>query len=251
MEGKINVLESDKKLTRIIWDYNQLNEPVERNADAIFLMGSIDLLPAKIAAGLALADFSKILVISGGANGRNYDRLKGEFQSSGLTEAEMLAKSIDKYGVGYILEKESQNSGQNVLFSHNILANRGIFAKYVIGVHMPSSERRDKATISKQWPGIERVVMASPKLSMEEYQELGYQGSLDWQHFIEDMLGDFQRTFIFPRPEFGFMTPQSDMPETDVLITYELLVGRGYTSSLVRNKSTGNPYSIEDFVIAS
>ena len=234
----------DIKYALPLWDYEILNEPVERNADAIVLLGSFDLYTAKVAAGLVLSDFSDTLIICGGATGRNYELLTKPYR--GITLAEILAKEVDNYGVKYELLKETKNTGDDIKSACNLLKSQKKKTQYVIGVHMPSSERRDKAVFQKQWIGLEKVFMVSPKMAMEEYKEKGYMGLFTWKHFIEDLMGDFQRTFIYSRPEFGFQVPQTKMPPKKVLDSYQQLLERGFTSLLVRKKNN-EFYSVEDF----
>jgi hypothetical protein len=244
LNSQLYVNAEDLKDARVIWNYQILNEPVMRNADAVILLGSFDLCTAKVAAGLILSDFSDTLIICGSDSGRGYEILNG--LARGRTSAEILAEEVEKYGVDYELVKQTNNTGEDIVFSYNLLKSRGKRTDRIIGVHMPSAERRDKAAFEKQWPSLEKAVMVSPRLSMEEYQHVGYMGLYTWQHFIEDLLGDFQRTFVFSRPEFGFQVPQAELPPQDVLCRYQRLVSRGFTGSLLV-KNDGDIYPVGDF----
>ena len=243
-----NISRINIERAQILWNYEVLNEPVRRNADAIVLLGSFDLYTARVAAGLVLSGFSDTLIICGGKDGWNCELLKSK--DKGLSMAEILAKEVDKYNIEYELLKETKNTGEEIKSAYNLLKNRNNKSKYVIGVHMPSSERRDKATFQKQCPKLENVIMVSPRMTIEEYQQKGYMGLFPWRNFIEDLMGGFQRTFIYSRPEFGFQVPQTQMPEKSVLESYQHLLENGFTRSLVRKKN-GEIYSVEDFCVAN
>ncbi len=244
MYGKIDFNAKDIENARLVWNYQILNEPVMRNADAVVLLGSFDLCTAKVAAGLILADFSDTLIVCGCDCGRNYDILNSAVKGS--NSAELLGKEVEKYGVSYELVKQTRNTGEDIVFSYNLLKSKGKQTDRIIGVHMPSAERRDKATFEKQWPSLKKIVMVSPRLSMEDYQKQGYMGLYTWQRFIEDLLGDFQRTFVFSKSEFAFQVPQPEKPPQDVLCSYQRLVDRGFVGSLLKRKD-GEFYSVVDF----
>ncbi len=244
MNKQLEINNEDIKNARLIWNYQILNEPVIRNADAVILLGSFDLCTAKVAAGLILSDFSDTLIICGSKGGRNYEILNGE--ARGRTNAQILAEEVERYDVEYELLEETKNTGDNIVLSYDLLKREGKGTNLIIGVHIPSAERRDKAVFEKQWPFLQKIVMVSPQMTMDEYQRKGYLGLYTWQHFIEDLLGDFQRTFVFSRPEFGFQVPQAEMPPPEVLRSYQRLVGRGFISSLLR-KTDGEVYSVKDF----
>ncbi len=240
----LEVSSEDIENARLVWNYQILNEPIMRDADAVILLGSFDLCTAKVAAGLILAGFSDTLIICGSRGGRNYEILTEK--AKGRTDAEILAEEVEKYHVGFECLEETKNTGDDIVSSYNLLRRKGKGTGRIIGVHMPSAERRDKAVFQKQWPLLQKIVMVSPRMTMELYRQNAYMGLYTWQHFIEDLLGDFQRTFVFSRPEFAFQVPQIEMPPPEVLNSFRRLVDRGFTGSLLR-KADGEVYSVSDF----
>lgn len=246
--AEINPSEQEEKFGQLIWDYMKLNQKLKR-ADLILTLGSIDTLPARRAAELYKLYFAPNLLFTGGAGGRNYDELPNA--RGATTEAQMLAKEAVAYGVpaeAILLEEKAKNSRENVIFSKEILEKKGIEARTIIVSHMPSSERRDYATLRKQWLDPE-FILTSPKVSFRHYHIEGYQGLKSRTGLIEDMLGDFQRLFVFPREEFGYMMSQEelglDLPSDSVKEAYTKLIGKGFgRDQLVKNKKTGNPYEI-------
>ena len=248
MDSKIIPTEQEEIYGDRIWNYMKLNHTLEK-ADLILGLGSLDLLPARMAAQIYSEGYANKILFTGGSNGRNYELLP---KSRGAkTEAEMLAKEAIEHGVpkeAILLENKAKNSGENVKFSKDILNEKGIEARTIIVSHMPSAERRDYATLRKQWQGPE-FIMASPHIGFRDYHIEGYQGSMSRRELINDMLGDFQRLFIFPRKEFGYMMSQQelglDLPSDKVKEAYSELTGRGYGAhQLVPNKETGKPYEI-------
>lgn len=252
MNEKKEPTDYEEGLGELIWDHMQLNHNL-REAEVILGLGSIDTLPARRAAELYHAEFAPYVLFTGGSNGRNYELLP---KSRGATtEAEMLAREAREYGVpesAILLETKAKNSGENVRFSKQLLEQKGINAKTIIVCHMPSAERRDYATLGKQWPEPQpEFIMNSPAVPFREYHKEGYQGTMSRADLINDLLGDFQRLFVFSRPEFGYMKSQEDLgfkpTPLSVKAAYIELVERGYGEhQLVRNKQTGQPYSIFD-----
>jgi len=223
--------EHEEYLAQRVFDYMKLNDKLEK-ADIIYVMGSIDTLPAERAADLFLDGWSNLpyLVFSGGVGGRNYE--KAEEECKGLTEARMLADVAMKIGVSIgniLIEDKSQNSGQNIEFTKKLLEDWGIRPQSMIAVHMPSAERRDHATIKNYWPEID-VTMASPRVPFSEYHKRGYQGQMNRFQLISDLLGDFQKMLVFPRKDlgFGFVNPVDEFPPEEVKDAYHRLVARGY-----------------------
>jgi len=221
-------------LAQLIWNYSQLNHPT-RQSDIIVCLGSIDTLPAERAADLYLDGWSNFpYLVFTGKGGRNSEKTPRYRQ--GITEARMLAEVAMERGVPereIILEEESTNTGDNIRFTKRLLEKRWLCAKSMTAVHMPSSQRRDFATILKAWPEID-VVMACPRVPMSEYQVRGYQGQMSMRQLISDMLGDFQRTYEYPKR--GFMVQQDEPIPKDVLDAYNELAHReGYDEHLLKD----------------
>ena len=75
------------ELAQRIWDYMNIGEKNPHRSDLIFVLGSIDLLPAERGAELFLKGKGNYMLFSG-KGGRNNERLPQ--WKEGLTEARML-----------------------------------------------------------------------------------------------------------------------------------------------------------------
>jgi hypothetical protein len=69
-----------------------------------------------------------------------------------------------------VIENQSTKTGENVLFTKRLLAERGLDPRTFIVVQKPYMERRSYATFRKVWPEKELCV-TSPRLSLDEYLE--------------------------------------------------------------------------------
>ena len=67
-----------------------------------------------------------------------------------------------------LVENRSTNTGENVLFTRRVLAEKGLDPQAFIVVQKPYMERRSYATFRKVWPEKE-VRVASPQMAMDEY----------------------------------------------------------------------------------
>ncbi|MNT68998.1 hypothetical protein D3C72_2072740 [compost metagenome] len=75
-----------------------------------------------------------------------------------VSEASEIAQLLISAGLSktrIILEESSQNAGENVRYTRDIVKNRGIRELLLIGKLY--AKRRYVMTIKKQWPEIERV----------------------------------------------------------------------------------------------
>ena len=202
-----------------VWNYHRLRHSLEPS-DLILVLGSHDLRVAGHAADLFHRGLAPIVVLSGGL-GRlthgNWTR----------TEAEMFADVLHTRGVpdsACILESRSTNTGENIGFTRQLLAKRGMHVHSIIAVQKPYMERRAFATMRKQWPEV-AVRLSSPPLGLEDYgNEL-----IPLEEVIHIMVGDLQRILEYPR--LGFMIPQAVPPS--VLRAYDALVAAGFTRHLL------------------
>ena len=147
-------------------------------ADIIVAFGSYDIRVAERAAELFLAGWAPVLLFSGG-RGRltpaEWDTEADEFTRYAIT----LGVPREKI----LTENKSANSGENILFTKNLLAAHGIHPRTVIVVQKPYMERRAFASCKKQWEGPD-FIMASPELSYEEYPT----DAIPKDEFIKDMV---------------------------------------------------------------
>jgi hypothetical protein len=204
---------------RLLWDYHHVHHRLEM-ADAILALGSHDTRVAERAADLYLEGWAPLLVCSG----RLGTLTLGVWERY---EAEVFAEVAVQRGVPrahVLLEDRATNSGENVRFSREMLAARGLHPRRVIAVQKPYMERRTFATFRKVWPEVE-VVVTSPQLGFDDYPT----PEIPQDKVIHIMVGDLQRILIYGRT--GFQIPQ-EVPG-DVRQAYEELLKMGYTDHLI------------------
>ena len=204
-------------LAKIIWDYMLMHE-VPQPQDAIFALGSQDLRVATRAGELYLAGYGKYVICAGGIG---KDPLYPE------SEAIAFARVLRAQGIPaekILLENQSTNTGENILFTKKLLQERGLTFHSFLLVQKPYMERRTFATFQKQWPEATCQV-TSPEIAYEEYAE----DAVFRERFINLMVGDLQR--IKEYPKLGFQIEQ-DIPDT-VWQAWEELIRLGYTKYLL------------------
>ncbi len=182
-----------------LWNYMQLNHPLEP-ADCILVLGSNDSRVAEHAVSLYKQGFADKILFSGG-----FGRLtEGVFEHS---EAETFAAIARDLGVptqAILIENQSSNSGENVLFSAQLCDKLGVTLNRVILVQKPYMERRAYATFMKQWPHpVEYVAVSSAKQSFTDY----FCEEIDLFTVVEAMLGDFERIKHYPAKGFQIEQP--------------------------------------------
>jgi uncharacterized SAM-binding protein YcdF (DUF218 family) len=211
-------------LAERIWDYHQLHHDVSR-ADAILVLCSHDTVVAERGAELFLEGRAPLLIFSGG-RGAITGRLWEE------PEADLFARIAVGRGVpvGRILvESRSTNTGENVRFTRELLAERHIDPQSFILVQKPYMERRAFATFRTVWPDLP-VQVTSPRIGFREYLARYTHDALTADGVISIMAGDLQRIRLYAAR--GFQIPQ-EIP-ADVWAAYEALVAAGYDQHLVR-----------------
>jgi uncharacterized SAM-binding protein YcdF (DUF218 family) len=211
------------RLAETIWDYHHMNHRLAR-ADAILVLCSHDTAVAARGAQLLLDGWAPLLIYSGGL-GAITRHLWRE------PEADQFAAIAIGMGVPaekILIENRSTNTGENVLFTRELLAARGLDPRTLILVQKPYMERRSYATFRKVWPEKE-VVVTSPPVPMDEYLARYSNESLSPEDVIGIMVGDLQR--IRRYPAMGFQIEQ-DIPD-DVWHAYEALVAAGFDTHLI------------------
>ena len=207
---------------RIVWDYHHVGHTLDK-ADCIIVLGSHDTRVAERGAEVFLGGWAPLLVFSGHL---------GTLTSALWTrsEAEVFADIAVDLGVPrdrILLEARSTNTGENVDFSRQLLAERGIEPRKAIAVQKPYMERRTFATFRQRWPALE-VVVTSPQIAFDAYAT----GEIRRDDVIHIMVGDLQRLVVYGRK--GWSVPQ-DVPP-GVMEAYERLVEAGYTRRLLEEE---------------
>lgn len=210
------------KLARLLWDYHHMDHTLKRS-DCILALGSHDTRVAERAAELYREGWAPWVVMSGGS---------GNFTRDMWTEpeAEIFARIAIRQGVpeeAVLIENRSSNTGENILFTQQLLAERKISPQRFIVVQKPYMERRSYATFKKHMPDKELIV-TSPQIAFEAYPAAG----IPMEKVIHIMVGDLQRIKLYP--SLGFQVPQP-VPEP-VWDAFEKLVALGFDSHLVKEK---------------
>ena len=127
-----------------------------------------------------------------------------------------------------LIENRSTNTGENVLFTKRLLAERQLDPDTFIVVQKPYMERRSYATFRKVWPE-KQVIVTSPQASLDAYLGECTHRALSADDVVSIMVGDLQRIRLYG--ETGFQIPQ-EIP-ADVWAAYEALVALGYDKRLL------------------
>ncbi|TNE70317.1 YdcF family protein [bacterium] len=208
------------ELAKRIWDYHHVNHSLVKS-DCILVLGSHDIRVAEYSAELYLQNWAPTLIFSGGL---------GNF-TQGVwtkTEAETFALRAMEMGVpesAILIEDKSSNTGENILFTQQILRENGLNPESFIVVQKPYMERRSYATFKKHWPD-KSLLVTSPRISFEEYPNT----DISLEQVIHIIVGDLQRIKVYP--ERGFQIHQ-EIPD-DVWQACEQLIDLGYTEHLIR-----------------
>lgn len=207
-------------LAKKLWNYHLMQHELTPS-ECILVLGSHDTRVAARGAELYLQGYAPVLVFSGGLG-----RLTKEMWSE--TEADLFARMALGMGVprkAILIENRSTNTGENILFSQQLLQAHGLDPQSFIVVQKPYMERRSYATFKRHWPSRELKV-TSPQIPFEEYATAG----IPMEKVISIMVGDLQRIKVYPGK--GFQIHQ-EIPE-DVWDAYEQLVRLGFDQHLIR-----------------
>lgn len=210
-------------LAEKIWHYHLMNHQLFQ-ADVILVLCSHDTRVAERGAELFHERWAPLLIFSGGLGTITKDIWKEP-------EADQFAKVAIGLGVPkdkILIENRSSNTGQNILYTRQLLAEKEIDPQKFILVQKPYMERRSFASFKKLWPEKE-VVVTSPQVSFDEYLDHYASRELSRDEVISIMVGDLQRIKLYP--EKGFQIYQ-EIPH-DVWAAYEELVEAGYNQRLI------------------
>jgi len=207
-------------LAKRLWDYHHLHHALEPS-DCIFALGSHDLRVAERAAELYLQRLAPLVVFSGGL---------GNLTKNLWTtpEANLFAELAVKMGIpekDILIENKSTNTGENILFTQKLLAEKNLSPASFIVVQKPYMERRSYATFKKHWPD-KKLIVTSPQISFEEYPT----EEISMERVINIMVGDLQRIKFYPGR--GFQVYQ-EIPG-NVWEAYEQLIAAGYDKHLMK-----------------
>ncbi len=207
-------------LARMVWDYHHMNHTMKKS-DCVLVLGSHDTRVAERGAELYLQGWAPLLIFSGGLGRLTSDLWKE-------TEAEKFSAIATKMGVpsnAILIENKSTNTGENILFTRQLLDQKNLDPQNFIVVQKPYMERRSFATFKKLWPEKD-IVVTSPQISFDDYPTV----DLPLDKIIHIMVGDLQRIRLYA--EMNFQIAQ-EIPE-EVWDAYEQLVKAGFSQQLVK-----------------
>ena len=209
---------------KTLWDYMRLGQTPGKS-DCIIGFGCYNEDVARRAAQLYHQGLAPLVLFTGGL-GRNTSSMWTESEASRFARIAM-DEGVPESSI--LIEDRSTNSGENLIFSKQLLLEQGLEHPRVIGVQKPYMERRLFAAFPIYWPEAE-VTVTSWQQSYQQY----IAGLSRWGRTEEDtihmIVGDFQRVLVYP--ELGFQIPQA-VPDS-AMEAYETLVKLGYTKQLLQ-----------------
>jgi uncharacterized SAM-binding protein YcdF (DUF218 family) len=212
-----------RALAEQIWDYHRMKQQLAR-AEAILVLCSHDERVAERGAQLFLEGWAPLLIYSGG-RGAITETLWDEPEAERFAR---IAMSMNVPRDRILVEPNSTNTGENIRFTKQLLAEHGIDPQSFIVVQKPYMERRSYATFRKLWPD-KQVVLTSPQVSFAEYLAQYAHDSLSPADVVGIMVGDLQRIKLYP--ELGYQIEQ-EIPE-QIWRAYQQLVQAGYDKYLI------------------
>jgi len=214
-----------RELAQRVWNYHLMGHHLTKS-DVILVLCSHDERVAERAAQLFLEGWAPLIIFSGGQGSIT----KHLFDEPEADRFARIAHALCVPRVNILIENRSTNTGENIKFTRELLAEKRMDPQSFIVVQKPYMERRSFATFMKLWPEKELVV-TSPQVSFEDYMAQYAHGSLLPDDVISIMVGDLQKIKLYP--DKGFQI-QQDIP-ADVWDAYEELVQAGYTKYLLSN----------------
>lgn len=209
---------------QIIWDYLGMHQSPEK-ADCIVGFGNFNTNIARRAAELYCQGYAPKVLFTGGL-GRNTAGLLPE------PEAVRFARVAMECGVpeaDILLETESTNTAENILFTRRLLEERGIPHSHILGVHQPFMERRIFAAMGIYWPEL-RFTVTSPQVTIPEYLADAKKQGITENAAVSVIVGDFQRMDLYAKK--GYQLPQ-EIPE-EAWAAFRQLVALGYDKQLAK-----------------
>jgi uncharacterized SAM-binding protein YcdF (DUF218 family) len=193
-------------------------------ADAILVLCSHDRKVAETGAQLFLEGWAPLLIFAGGLGSVT----RGMWTEPEADQFAEIALGMGVPSERILIENRSTNTGENILFTRQLLAEKRIDPQQFILVQKPYMERRSFATFRKVWPEKD-VLVTSRRVSFDEYLSAYANKELSKDDVISIMVGDLQRIKLYP--DKGFQIHQ-EVPD-DVWSAYEELVEAGYNQRLV------------------
>lgn len=210
-------------LAEKIWHYHQMNHQLFR-ADTILVLCSHDKRVAERGAQLFHEGWSPLLIFSGGLGAIT----RGMWSEPEADQFAAIAIGMGVPEEKILIENRSSNTGENILFTRQLLAEKELDPQTFILVQKPYMERRSFATFRKLWPEKE-VIVTSPQVPFGEYLETYASRELSSDDVISIMVGDLQRIKVYAQRDFQI---HQEIPN-DVWSAYDELVRAGYNRHLI------------------
>ena len=207
-----------------VWDYLGMHQAPEQ-ADVIVGFGNFNTNIARRAAELYRQGLAPVVLFTGGL-GRNTEGLLPE------PEAVRFARVAMECGVpekAILLEPESTNTAENILFTRRLLEARGIPHERILGVHQPFMERRITAAMGVYWPE-QAFRVTSPQVSISDYLADAKKQGVTENAAVSVIVGDFQRMDLYAKK--GYQIPQYIPPEA--WEAFHKLVAMGFDKQLAK-----------------
>lgn len=202
----------------VLWAYLQVDDPVEP-VDVAVGLGSHDPGVPAHTAELYRRGLFPLVVFTGASGPSTVDR----FPHGEAVHFREIALDSGVPAEAVLVEARARNTGENLRFTRDLLADRGIAVRSVLLVARPYHQRRARATAAKVWPEV-AVLCSAHKQDLGTYlAEIG-----DADRVVSMLVGEVQRVAAYP--ERGF-TVVEEIPG-DVWAAYERLVAAGYTRRL-------------------
>lgn len=210
---------------QVLWDYLCLGQTPQK-ADCIVGFGNFNVNIAKRAAELYHQGLAERVLFTGGL-GRNTLGILPEPEAVRFGRVAMEAGVPES---AILIEDQSTNTAENILFTRKMLEQQGISGENLLGVHQPFMERRIRAAFGVYWPEC-RLQVTSPQVTIPEYLEDAVAQGVSKQAAIEVIVGDFQRMDLYAKK--GYQVPQ-EIPDT-AWQAFDRLVAMGYGGQLARD----------------
>ncbi|KIQ63914.1 hypothetical protein TR51_22535 [Kitasatospora griseola] len=206
---------------QVVWDYQLMHHTPKRCSVGIGL-GSHDLGVATHSARLYHDGLFPVVVFTGATSPTTAAR----FPRGEAVHYREHAMALGVPESAILVEPNAANTGQNVVFSREVLAAARLSVTSVLVVCKPYEERRSFATFRQLWPDVE-VVCASEPVEFSDYVA----GIGNAKLVIDMLTGAMQRVMLYPAK--GFTIPQ-EVP-AEVRAAFERLCAAGFVSRLIRS----------------
>lgn len=209
---------------QVIWDYLRLGQKPEK-CDCIVGFGNFNTDIARRAAELYHQGLAPKILFTGGL-GRNTEGLLPE------PEAVRFARVAMECGVpeaDILIEDRSTNTKENILFTRQLLEEKNLPHRHILGVHQPFMERRIKAAMGVYWPELHFSV-TSPQVTIPEYLARAREQGVSEEASVSVIVGDFQRMDLYAK--LGYQLPQH-IPQ-EAWDAFHTLVELGFDKQLAK-----------------